>query len=346
MQAQGYVRFRVDGTAYEAADVPKLKKTEKHDIDVVIDRVKVQPGLQQRLAESFEAALRIADGRAMALEMDTAKEHLFSSKFACPVCSYSLERTRTAPVLVQLAGRRLPDLRRPGPHHGVRRRARRRLPVAEPGQRRGEGLGPAQRLHLLAARKRGAPLPVRHRRRRSSSCPKHAQQVLLHGSGDEEIEFVYEAEGARGKIAQRQTLAPVRRHPAEPVAALSRDRFGRGARRPAALPERQALPRLRRHAAAARSAPRVPGRCGQRRARADLPRRALHAARVPGLLRDAATAGREGRDRRQGGARDPLAPEVPERRGPELPEPGPQRRHALAAASRSASAWRRRSARA
>src|SRR5205814_2869970 len=87
MQAQGYVRFRVDGSAYEAADVPKLKKAEKHDIDVVIDRVKVQPGiqpagaarpppeapppglgsgpasgLQQRLAESFEAALRVADG--------------------------------------------------------------------------------------------------------------------------------------------------------------------------------------------------------------------------------------------------------------------------------------------
>src|SRR5512145_1253253 len=58
MQAQGYVRFRIDGTAYEAADVPKLKKAEKHDIDVVIDRVKVQAGLQQRLAESFEAALR------------------------------------------------------------------------------------------------------------------------------------------------------------------------------------------------------------------------------------------------------------------------------------------------
>src|SRR5439155_6596991 len=90
MQTQGYVRFRVDGATHEAADVPKLKKAEKHDIDVVIDRVKVQPGLQQRLAESFEAALRVADGRAIALEMDGGREHLFSSKFACPVCSYSL----------------------------------------------------------------------------------------------------------------------------------------------------------------------------------------------------------------------------------------------------------------
>ncbi|HNJ84248.1 MAG TPA: excinuclease ABC subunit UvrA, partial [Piscinibacter sp.] len=90
MQTQGFVRFRVDGTAYEAAELPKMKKAEKHDIDVVIDRVKVQAGLQQRLAESFEAALRIAEGRAIALEMDSGTEHLFSSKFACPVCSYSL----------------------------------------------------------------------------------------------------------------------------------------------------------------------------------------------------------------------------------------------------------------
>ena len=58
MQAQGYVRFRVDGQAYEFDDLPKLKKTEKHDIDVVIDRLKVREDLKQRLAESFEAALQ------------------------------------------------------------------------------------------------------------------------------------------------------------------------------------------------------------------------------------------------------------------------------------------------
>ena len=93
MQAQGYVRFRVDGKTVDALDVPKLKKAEKHDIDVVLDRVKVQPGIEQRLAESFEAALRIADGRALAVEIDdtkAGKEHLYSSKFACPLCDYSL----------------------------------------------------------------------------------------------------------------------------------------------------------------------------------------------------------------------------------------------------------------
>jgi excinuclease ABC subunit A len=90
MQAQGYVRFRVDGQAYEFDELPKLKKAEKHNIDVVIDRLKVRPDIQQRLAESFEAALRLAEGKAIAMEMDSGKEHLFSAKFSCPVCSYSL----------------------------------------------------------------------------------------------------------------------------------------------------------------------------------------------------------------------------------------------------------------
>jgi len=100
MQAQGFVRFRIrsgGGTAHEAQAkvyevdaVPKLKKTEKHSIEVVVDRVKVRPDIKQRLAESFETALRLADGRAIALEMDTDKEHVFSSKFACPICAYSL----------------------------------------------------------------------------------------------------------------------------------------------------------------------------------------------------------------------------------------------------------------
>jgi excinuclease ABC subunit A len=101
MQAQGFIRFRVrsgGGTAneevakiYEVDSLPKLKKNDKHTIDVVVDRLKVRADMKQRLAESLETALRLADGRAIALEMDTDKEHLFSSKFACPICSYSLQ---------------------------------------------------------------------------------------------------------------------------------------------------------------------------------------------------------------------------------------------------------------
>ncbi|RZI44934.1 excinuclease ABC subunit UvrA [Herbaspirillum sp. HC18] len=96
MQAQGFIRFRIQsGThaarIYEVDDLPKLKKTEKHTIDVVIDRLKIKADVKQRLAESFETALRLAEGRAIALEMDSGKEQLFSNKFACPTCGYSLQ---------------------------------------------------------------------------------------------------------------------------------------------------------------------------------------------------------------------------------------------------------------
>jgi excinuclease ABC subunit A len=90
LRAQGFVRIRIDGTVHEIDALPKLAKNSKHTIDVVVDRLKVRPDVRQRLAESFETALRHADGRALAVEMDGGREHLFSAKFACPVCSHSI----------------------------------------------------------------------------------------------------------------------------------------------------------------------------------------------------------------------------------------------------------------
>ena len=91
LQVQGFARVRVDGEVYALEDVPKLQKNLKHNIDVVIDRVKVRSDIKQRLAESFETALRHGNDRALALEMDSGSEHWFSARFACPVCSYSLQ---------------------------------------------------------------------------------------------------------------------------------------------------------------------------------------------------------------------------------------------------------------
>ena len=90
LKSQGFVRVRVDGEIYEMDALPKLTKTTKHSVDVVVDRLKVKPDMKQRIAESFETALRLADGKAIAYEMDSAKEHLFSAKFSCPECDYSL----------------------------------------------------------------------------------------------------------------------------------------------------------------------------------------------------------------------------------------------------------------
>ncbi|WON74678.1 excinuclease ABC subunit UvrA [Nitrosospira sp. Is2] len=90
LRAQGFVRLRIDGEVYDIDSLPKLQKNKKHTVEVVVDRLKISQDSKQRLAESFETALRHADGRALAVEMDSGQEHLFSAKFSCPVCSYSL----------------------------------------------------------------------------------------------------------------------------------------------------------------------------------------------------------------------------------------------------------------
>ncbi|MFN9028787.1 MAG: excinuclease ABC subunit UvrA [Betaproteobacteria bacterium] len=90
LQTQGFVRFRVDGAIVDVDTLPRLAKNEKHSIDVVVDRLKVRPEVRQRLSESFETALRIAQGRALLLDTDDGTETVFSNKFACPICGYSL----------------------------------------------------------------------------------------------------------------------------------------------------------------------------------------------------------------------------------------------------------------
>ena len=92
LRAQGFIRARVDGTVVELEQAPKLDLRRKHSIEVVVDRFKVRPDAGQRLAESFETALRLADGIAQVAFMDEPRrqELTFSAKFACPVCGYSL----------------------------------------------------------------------------------------------------------------------------------------------------------------------------------------------------------------------------------------------------------------
>ncbi|MEX0604345.1 MAG: excinuclease ABC subunit UvrA [Marinobacter sp.] len=91
MRSQGFIRLRVDGQVYDIDDVPALDKKRKHQIDVVVDRFKVKPGLEQRLAESFETALDLAEGIALVTEMEgKGEEHTFSARYACTQCGYAL----------------------------------------------------------------------------------------------------------------------------------------------------------------------------------------------------------------------------------------------------------------
>ncbi|WP_018917770.1 excinuclease ABC subunit UvrA [Vreelandella zhanjiangensis] len=91
LRAQGFVRALIDGQVLELDDIAPLDKRKKHDISVVVDRFKVRDDIAQRLAESFETAVNLTDGTAMIHFMDGEQEDLaFSSRFACPVCGYSL----------------------------------------------------------------------------------------------------------------------------------------------------------------------------------------------------------------------------------------------------------------
>ncbi|TBR39029.1 MULTISPECIES: excinuclease ABC subunit UvrA [Dyella] len=92
LRAQGFVRARVDGTVYELDAVPPLTLRQKHTIEVVIDRFRPRDDIKQRLAESFETALRLGDGLVIVVDMDNADapEQLLSSRYSCPVCDYSL----------------------------------------------------------------------------------------------------------------------------------------------------------------------------------------------------------------------------------------------------------------
>jgi excinuclease ABC subunit A len=197
-QAQGYVRFRVDGQIVEAAELPKLKKTEKHDIDVVIDRLKTREDVKQRLAESFEAAMRVADGRAIAFEMDTGVEHLFSSRFGCPVCSYSLPELEP----------RLFSFNSPVgacPHCdglGVQTVFDPERVVAFPslsmaaGAVKGWDRRNAYTFSLLESVASHYGFDIEEP---FEGLPDRAREVLLFGSGEDEIEFLYEAEGKGGR---------------------------------------------------------------------------------------------------------------------------------------------------
>ena len=202
LQAQGYVRFRVDGKTVEVPDLPALKKAEKHDIDVVVDRVKLRHDsadtLRQRLAESFEAALRLAEGRALVLDMDRETETVYSSKFACPICSYSLPELEprlfsfNSPVGACPACEGLGLVTVFDPERVV---AFPTLSLAS-GAVKGWDRRNAYTFSMLVSVAKhydfDIELPF-------EELPEQARTVLLQGSGEDEISFTYEAEGANGR---------------------------------------------------------------------------------------------------------------------------------------------------
>ncbi|HEY6096355.1 MAG TPA: excinuclease ABC subunit UvrA [Gallionellaceae bacterium] len=201
LRAQGFVRLRVNGTVYEMDKLPTLAKNKKHTIEVVVDRLKVSADSKQRLAESFETALRHADGRALAVEMDSGKEHLFSAKFACPICNYSLQELEprlfsfNSPMGACPKCDGLGNIEFFDPQRIV---AFPQLSLSS-GAIKGWDRRNQFYFQMLDSLSRHYDFDLE---RPFESLPEKIQQVVLYGSGNEEIAFTYLNE--RGKPTKRE----------------------------------------------------------------------------------------------------------------------------------------------
>ncbi|HSQ81007.1 MAG TPA: excinuclease ABC subunit UvrA [Casimicrobiaceae bacterium] len=201
LRAKGFVRVRVDGKVHEIDAVPKLAKNSKHTVEVVVDRLKVRAEFKQRLAESYETALRHGDGRAIAVEMDTGVEHLYSAKFACPICNYSLSELEPRlfsfnnPVGACPRCDGLGSINFFDPKRVV---AFPQLSLAS-GAIRGWDRRNQFYFQMLQGLAKHAGFDVD---KPFSKLPERIQNLVLYGSGDEKIPFTYLSD--RGKPTTRE----------------------------------------------------------------------------------------------------------------------------------------------
>ncbi|MGY0555516.1 excinuclease ABC subunit UvrA [Vreelandella sp. 2A-K22] len=202
LRAQGFVRALVDGQVLELDDIAPLDKRKKHDISVVVDRFKVRDNLAQRLAESFETALNLADGTAMIHFMDGERDDIaFSSRFACPVCGYSLAELEPRMFSFNNPAGACPTC----DGLGVQQYFDPDKLISHPELSLAEGVikGWDRRniyyfTQLQALAKHyGFELETPWQ-----ELARHEREVILNGSGDEQIPFVYV--GDRGRKVTRE----------------------------------------------------------------------------------------------------------------------------------------------
>jgi len=192
LRAQGFVRGRADGRVVELDDPPKLDARRKHTIEAVVDRLKARPDVAQRLAESFETALRVGAGVARVALLDEPQrdELVFSNRFACPICGYSLPELEprlfsfnnpagACPVCDGLGVKQFFDPQRVVNHP--------HLSLAG-GAIRGWDRRNAHYFQMIQALARHYEFDIETP---YSDLPGPVQHMLLHGSGAQEIEFRY-----------------------------------------------------------------------------------------------------------------------------------------------------------
>ena len=200
LRGQGYVRARIDGEVVELDAAPKLDLRKKHTIEVVVDRLRVRADIKQRLADSFETALGMGEGLVKVVLLDDGTELLLSARFACPQCGYSVAELEprlfsfnnpagACPSCDGLGVRQFFDPERIIPNH--------ELSLAG-GAVRGWDRRNVYYFQLLKSL-------AKHYRFDEDTpfadLPKKIQEVILHGSGDENIKFTYLNERG-GKITR------------------------------------------------------------------------------------------------------------------------------------------------
>ena len=201
--AQGFVRARVDGKLVELDAAPKLDPKRKHTIEAVVDRFRVKPEVAQRLAESFETALRVAGGIARLIFLDDPKREtlVFSSRHACPVCGYSVPLLEpkmfsfnnpagACPTCDGLGVKEFFDPQRVIVHPHL---------ALAGGAVRGWDRRNAHYFQMIQALARHFKFDIETP---WNELPRKVQQMLLHGTGEETVEFRYEE--ARGRIVRRK----------------------------------------------------------------------------------------------------------------------------------------------
>ncbi len=192
LQAQGFIRARVDGEIIELDQAPTLNLRKTHTIEVVVDRIKVKPEIRQRLAESFETALRLANGLAkIVITNEKAhEEKVFSAKFACPVCGYSLTELEPRMFSFNNPMGACPDC----DGLGVKQAFDPEKIVIDPalslsqGAIRGWDNRTPYYFSMLTSLARHYKFDIETP---FNSLPQKIQKIILYGSGKEEITFNY-----------------------------------------------------------------------------------------------------------------------------------------------------------
>ncbi|MFZ7222914.1 excinuclease ABC subunit UvrA [Avibacterium avium] len=201
--AQGYIRARIDGEICDLSDPPKLELQKKHTIEVVVDRFKVRPDLATRLAESFETALELSGGTAVVANMDDpkAEELLFSANFACPHCGYSVPELEPRLFSFNNPAGACPTC----DGLGVQQYFDEKRVVQNPsislagGAIKGWDRRNFYYYQMLTSLAKHYGFDVESP---FEDLPKKIQHIILHGSGNEEIEFQYMND--RGDVVLRR----------------------------------------------------------------------------------------------------------------------------------------------